>query len=698
MKPGGPTPTEHDEHGDPAPLPHTPTVRPETPREKPARAAPEPAPGLKIHQLDAETFFPRALIDFAVEARRDGFVRTGNDGAAANIMKRRVKARWSAEKSEHGWIFKERVHPLDAYLRPGNAHERAHAPPRGIKPYAVPNAASAAVVEARKRWNDAKATGDADAMTRAANDLLRAVEADRAARGEHAVTPEDGRRHPIDAFLAPTGADAQHLTPKGKGEDGPSGAAGVRAADISRQEVKDNASGSESVLESGDAIRPRLGGISDNNLMRIASGIAHANPDQRDALLPEAKQLEAHTGAAVEDTTPSFSDDSNEAAEFEGDSTDRTVELISARDRGLRPRDTSEDSPRDFHPDHPNAGMDRVKRARRRGHRFGPTAGQRHWIDPEADWDVDTVNEVIRESGGQPVTPELLMILSNEAYPDNRSEPPRDRAKKWRKPRPGQPGRSQGWEFLTDEKGDSYYGMAVYDPDTNTLVIVNRGVNFLSGADRTAAYAVINGGESPQIVRAQRLLYNAWRAAVARARELGRPPPRLIVTGHSLGGAMAQIQMATVYSDQRTFAGVDVTGATFATLGARGVVDRLLRDRWRHVDRRALDGFMKQRMVNYYREGDGMILDRLGLDRMPGRFGLDVEMAGIEMGDLDDEEDMLTDLLATDPNFRGSLEDWRRRNNLRDRWFKNHSLLSYFHPDFTDPLDRVLERRGRSRR
>jgi hypothetical protein len=153
----------------------------------------------KTHRPEEGAIYPRALLDFAYDAAREGFVRTASMGAALNIMKRRLRDRWTAEKQESGYVFKEHVHPLDGYLRSQARHKRVH---EGEQPK-VPE--SDAVAAARKRWDEAKAAGDAGQMTIAANALLRAVEAERAASGEPAPVQIDGGRHPISEILAPEG-------------------------------------------------------------------------------------------------------------------------------------------------------------------------------------------------------------------------------------------------------------------------------------------------------------------------------------------------------------------------------------------------------------------------------------------------------------------------------------------------------------
>jgi hypothetical protein len=208
MKPSGTSSFDDDGDDVPGSLPNTRVEPSDTPaREKPitAQRAGSMARTTKVYPQQEGTVYPRELLEFAIDAAREGYVRTANMGAAFNMMKRQLKDRWTVEKGPSGYVFKEHIHPLEAYLRPGVQHEGTHKgpPPPPEKP-AAPE--SEAVADARKRWDAAKTSGDAGAMTRTANDLLRAVEADRPSSGEPAPAQTEGGRHPASEVLAPEGS------------------------------------------------------------------------------------------------------------------------------------------------------------------------------------------------------------------------------------------------------------------------------------------------------------------------------------------------------------------------------------------------------------------------------------------------------------------------------------------------------------
>jgi hypothetical protein len=149
---------------------------------------------------------PEVLIHEILHEWRRNYAWMGNMSAAEKLALTTLRRRWKVDRQGNDYVAKRLVHPLDGLLEQYRPYERGFAAGRPAERGAGEPArkeSSPAVAEARKRWDEAKQSGDPDRMTRAANDLLRAVEADRAARGEPTPLRREGQRHATSEVLAP---------------------------------------------------------------------------------------------------------------------------------------------------------------------------------------------------------------------------------------------------------------------------------------------------------------------------------------------------------------------------------------------------------------------------------------------------------------------------------------------------------------
>jgi hypothetical protein len=391
-----------------------------------------------------------------------------------------------------------------------------YVPPKdGDRDQAQPSAPhTARIAEARARWDDAKREGDADRMTRTANDLLRAAEAQEAAPRDppDAAHHENKERAPISDVL------------------------------------------------SGDESRAATEMIGET----FSGAVAAAVPDlQEPAAL--ARLWTPEPGLPIEHQLRPLLEEVADTA------SPNSITPVS----WTRPVPPSE-----YYPSQPfERGLERLATARRRrGTSPAPHRGRKHWADPDVGWDQETIDETIGGWGGE-VTPELLLIFSQQAYGNKYARLPRDRAPKWSRRRSD--GSIEGWQYLGDRKADGYFGMALYNEQTNTVVIASRGTTGILDDVYSTALPITRGEHTRQMDHAQELLILAWRDAARRARARGLPPPRLVLTGHSLGGAMAEVQLARVYADPE-LSGIDVSVVTFAALGADRVVRHVL-SRWEKI-------------------------------------------------------------------------------------------------------------------
>jgi len=161
--------------------------------------------------------------------------------------------------------------------------------------------------------------------------------------------------------------------------------------------------------------------------------------------------------------------------------------------------------------------------------------------------------------------------------------------------------------------------------------------------------------------------------------------PSFVVTGHSVGGAAAQMQVAATYTRGRAPA-LNVKGITFAAVGAGSALFN--RDKGETFDRR-LVGFADGRIINYVREGDGIVYRRNQWFERPSRIGRDRVIAGLDMESIRREE-READGYDRLGGSAGTSNSVRVRIQLLFRYKRNHSLLSYYHRQFATPLHELF--------
>jgi hypothetical protein len=704
MKPSGTSSFDDDDDDDGVPATRVEPID-ALPREKPikARRAAAMERTEKIYPQAEDTVFPRELLVFAIDAAREGYVQTANMGAAFNIMKRQVKDRWTVEKGPSGYMFKEHVHPLEAYLRPSAQHERANkpAPPMPREKPAAPEAET--VADARKRWDAAKASGDAGAMTRAANDLLRAVEADRGLQGEAAAVGETAR-HSTSEILAPEEARRESSSKS----EGLAGEAGAVAGEVARvaadaiglrdasahemaREADSDVHGSPEASSAVEQARDSIGLEVTGDL---GSGLAGQFSDEhlRTAANIVADRPDGERGELLRAFEERFGDDASatlaEHLKSTSESSERFVSHIVDSEAGdvAKLRYDNRSRPGDDYPapERPGVGMDRVNRAERRGRRRKKAPpGQRHWVDPEVGWEETNARETLSAAAGKPLTVEALFVWSHESYLEDRGGVSPSR----RIP--------DGWEFVAelDDENSGYYALAVRDKKTGTIVIINRGTSFDELADLSTNKDVFAGQDTRQFVQAREFLVRVYEMD-RRAGKSGK----IVVTGHSLGSACAQVQIAAAHYDDRLRGRVDISGVGFSSLGAKDSIAAIQRadPRWRRGDPKGFDAFVQGRFVSYTRRGDGIVANRPGAGGTgkPDSIGDTVWLDGID-------EDTLSGLETIDgyyPNILPAAGRAGLKGAIGLHYLENHRMRSMYHPDFLDSLDTVLKRPRPGRR
>lgn len=699
-----PSPDETLSEVAPAPLPGAPGMEARERKEAIAEERASDASRLFVPPAEGASgkgvALPPKLLSFALDVGAEAYGRLGNFEAAMNIMKRRLKERWSAEKGASGYVFKERTHPLDEVLQEwkrgsqGSVHERSGGKPATT--HAQGSSESDDVAEARKRWDAAKASGDPDAMTRAANDLLRVVEAEQAAQGKSTAAQTEGGRHPTSEVLAPEGSR------EGSRSVGDAIAASVGEGARVTVDVLGSLERSPHEADTRKAVEPvverwldNLGlyvelddfdsGLTarfhDKHLRGVADLIAGRPLAERGEVLrafeerfgrENATALAQHLTSNLETGVRGAPNVVLAGLAYQVGN-DEQLGAPSPQDQ--RPRASDE------YPERPGEGMDRVRRAERRGAQRRRERGQRHWVDPDVGWDESTARETLAAAAGKPLSVETLLVWSHEVYMEERGGLlPSQRI-------------PPGWEKVDEinDEESGYYAIAVRDKLTGTVVIINRGTTITDTGDRVASTDIFAGRETRQLLLAREFLVRVYEIN----RRTGKSG-KIVVTGHSLGSACAQVQLAAAHYDRRLRGKLtDISGVGFASVGAKGAISAIQRSdpHWRDGDTRSFEAFARDRFVNYTRRGDGIVVDR---ERKRGRS----ESLGDTVWlDAIDERGLAADeaSLRREPNW-WEAESWEAKQSatmlrIKMRHIKNHSLRSMYHPDFLDPLDRVLERR-----
>jgi hypothetical protein len=189
--------------------------------------------------------------------------------------------------------------------------------------------------------------------------------------------------------------------------------------------------------------------------------------------------------------------------------------------------------------------------------------------------------------------------------------------------------------YSDQQDASGYYGIALYHEASGTVLIVNRGMQLSEydshfdqvSKDYEAAGEYRRGTTASQASDAKEFLSQVVRDARLRRPEL--LSLRWVATGHSLGGAATQVQVALSRKGQILDAPM-LDGVTFAALGARKTIQSMgvtLRD--------GFDSDIDSAIIDYTRIGDGAVLRSSFIStEHPERVGRAVVLNGLRMKDL----------------------------------------------------------------